>query len=104
VGTISSLSEARPALERLSPVSYRLDLPSNSHIHDVVSVIRLKEFQGEGKGIRPLPVVLEEHEEWEVQSIDGERLREGIAEYLVRWKGYGEHERTWESLAHLEHA
>ena len=25
-------------------------------------------------------------------------------EYLVRWKGYGAHEDTWEPVQHLEHA
>jgi hypothetical protein len=97
---LGPLSTPLHVLERLSPISYRLDLPPNSHIH----VIHLKEFKGEGKDIRPLPVVLEDHEEWEVQSIDGERSRKGTTEYLVRWKGYGKHERTWEPLAHLEHA
>jgi hypothetical protein len=64
----------------------------------------LKQFKGEGKDIRPLPVVLDDHEEWEVSSIDGEQTKKGVVEYLVRWKGYGDHERTWEPLSHLEHA
>jgi hypothetical protein len=48
--------------------------------------------------------MVDDHEEWEVQSIDEKRVRKGIAEFLVRWKGYGEHERTWEPLAHLGNA
>jgi hypothetical protein len=53
-------------LERLSPVSYRLDLPEGSCIHDVVSILHLKEFKGSGEDIRPLPVMVDGTEEWEV--------------------------------------
>lgn len=90
--------------ERLSPLSYRVDLPPGSSIHDVVSIVHLKKFRGEGSEIRPTPIVVDGAEEWTVESIDGERTRDGCTEYLVRWEGYDERERTWEPLKHLRHA
>ena len=92
-------------LERLSPVSYHLDLPEGSHIHDVVSVLHLREFKGSGEDIRPLPVIVDDTEEWEVESIDGERVTpQGVTQYLVRWKGYGPDDRTWQTLEDLANA
>ena len=39
------------------------------------------------------------------ESVDGERNNaDGDMEYLIRWKGYGMTERTWEPLVNLEHA
>ena len=92
-------------LERLSPVSYRLDLPEGSRIHDVVSVLHLREFKGSGEDIRPLPVIVDDTEEWEVESIGGERVTpQGVTQYLVRWKGYGPDDRTWQTLEDLANA
>jgi hypothetical protein len=50
-------------LERLSPVSYRLDLPEGSCIHDIVSILHLREFKGSGEDIRPLPIIVDDTEE-----------------------------------------
>ena len=74
-----------------------------SRIHDVVSVVHLCKFKA-GDNIRPLPVVVDNVEEWEVEKIEGERLSQGAVEFLVKWKGYGAQDHTWESMAHLEHA
>jgi hypothetical protein len=90
--------------ERLSPVSYRLELPANSRIHDVVSIAHLKRFVGpHGDDIRPLPVLVDEEgeAEWEVEEIKGERVRQGRAEYLTKWKGYDDVESTWEPEENL---
>jgi chromodomain protein Y len=55
--------------------------------------------------VRPLPVEIEGRLQYEVESVDGERNNaDGDTEYLIRWKGYGMTERTWEPLANLEHA
>jgi hypothetical protein len=91
-------------VEKLSPLSYRIDLPAGSRIHDVVSLVHLRKYRGTGADVRPLPTMVEEEPEWEVESVDGERKSRGRKEYLIRWKGYGIHERTWEPLDHLEHA
>ena len=92
-------------LERISPNSYRLDLPTGSQIHDVVSVVHLRKYNGKDtENVRSLPVIAGENvePEWEVESIEGERrYKEGI-QYLVKWKGYVE--RTWEPAEYLENA
>jgi Chromo (CHRromatin Organisation MOdifier) domain len=91
-------------VERLSPVSYRLDLPPGSKIHDVVSVLHLRRYRGDGLDIHPEPVVVDEEEEWEVERIEGERIENGVVKYLIKWKGWGDPYRTWEPAANLEHA
>jgi len=92
-------------IEKLSPVSYRLALPAGSQIHDVVSIVHLSRFHGEGKDVRPLPIVgdvNDELAEWEVEKIEGSRTTKGSIEYLVKWLGY--EERSWEPVEHLENA
>ncbi len=39
-----------------------------------------------------------------MEKIEGERLSQGAVEFLVKWKGYRAQDRTWEPMAHLEHA
>src|SRR5208282_3470123 len=86
-------------LERLSPVSHRLDLPKGSHIHDVVSILHLREFKGCDEDIRPLSVIIDDKEECEVECIDGERvIPQGVVQYLVRWKRYSSDDRIWQTL------
>jgi len=89
--------------EKISPLAYRLILPTGSRMHDVVSIAHLKRYQGHSD-FRPMPVD-DEHEEFEVERIDGERINsQGSTEFLVKWLGYGENERTWEPLHNLQHA
>jgi hypothetical protein len=73
-------------------------LPAHSRIHDVISIVHTKQFRGKGENIRPLylPVLVDDMGEWEVESIDRAHFRKGKAEFLIRWKGYFENERTWE--------
>jgi len=91
-------------IERISPNSYRLELPAGSQIHDVVSVVHLRRYNGKADDIRPLPVIAGDdvEPEWEVEEIEGERRYKGGVQYLVRWKGYSE--RTWEPEDFLKNA
>jgi hypothetical protein len=90
-------------IEKLSPLSYRVALPANSRIHDIISIIHLRRYQGKDNGERPPPVVVDGEEEWEVERIDGERRNSaGGKEFLVKWKGYSEMKRTWEPIRHLD--
>jgi len=74
-------------------------------MHDVVSIIHLRRYRGKGLDVRSLSIEIEGTLEYEVESVNGERnIIDGGKEYLIKWKDYGKLERTWESLAHLEHA
>jgi len=91
--------------EKLSPLSYRVALPKNTKIHDVISIVHLRRYRGSGDDIQPLPVVVDDAEEYEVERIDGERINaQGTPEYLVKWVGYADKERTWEPRSNLTHA
>jgi hypothetical protein len=102
---LGPLSTPVRVVEKLSPLSYRVDLPAGSKIHDVLSIIHLRRFHGKGDDVRPLPILADDsHPEYEVERIDGKRKTHGSMEFLVKWKGYSPDERTWEPIAHLENA
>jgi hypothetical protein len=91
--------------EKLSRISYRLALPSDSRIHDVVSIIHLRRYNGVGQDVRPLPIQVDGAEEYEAERIDGQRINsQGTVEFLVKWFGYADKERTWEPISNLSHA
>merc|ERR1711998_726180 len=46
----------------------------------------------------------EEGEEFEVEKIEKKRVKDGVTEYYVRWKNYGDKDRTWEPEENLETA
>ena len=102
---IAPVSTPVRILEKLSPLSYRIQLPAGSRIHDVVSVVHLQHYKGtDTDDIKPMPVQVDGVEEYEVERIEGERKIKGKKEFLVKWKGYGDAERTWEPLEHLDNA
>ncbi len=49
---------------------------------------------------------MEDHQaaEFEVDRLLDRRVVRGQEQYLVRWKGYGAHEDTWEPTCNLRNA
>ncbi|HVX00592.1 MAG TPA: chromo domain-containing protein, partial [Candidatus Babeliaceae bacterium] len=101
----------------LSPLNYELDLPKTLPIHPVFHVSKLKKFVGNNNNeftdrvsepMRPIPEIVEEQEEYEVEAIRNHRMRKYKGQmhkqYLVKWKGYPEWESTWEWWDTLTHA
>lgn len=92
----------------ISPVNYELELPSTMSIHPVFHVSKLKEYIGEDDSFpnrnqapsRPLPKMVNEKEEWEVETIRSHRFQKWRGamhkQYLIKWKGYPEWENTWQ--------
>lgn len=53
---------------------------------------------------RPPPDIVDGHEEFEVEAILDTRLFRGRRQYLLKWKGYPDHDASWEPEAMVTHA
>jgi len=76
-------------IEKLSPLSYRIELSLDSKIHDVISIIHLRHYHEKNLDIRPLSIEIEKILKYEMENINEERniIDEG-KEYLIKWKDY----------------
>jgi hypothetical protein len=95
--------------ERIGLVDYRLELPPNFRVHNTFHVCLLKQFRADGRfQPPPLPVIIDDFPEYEVESILGHRTRGSGArmkfDYLVKWLNYGPEHNTFEPAEHLTNA
>jgi len=94
----------------VSTVAYELDLPATMKVHPVFHVVLLKRYQENSKEFPgrivppPPPIKVDDEDEFEVERILDKRLFRHQVEYLVKWKGYPEHDATWEPIGNLQHA
>ena len=94
---------------RVTPNAVELKLPKTLRIHPVVNVSRVKPYLGPlpGQPVSwPGPVQVSEEcdEEYEVDYIVASRIYGRQLQYLVHWKGYEEHEHTWEPASNVKNA
>src|SRR6266436_5267010 len=88
--------------KEISPVAYRLALPTNWRIHNVFHASLLNpyhETNTHGPNFtRPPPDLVEGEEEFEVERIVAHRTfgRSKCLQYLIKWKGYPESDNSWE--------
>jgi len=88
--------------KEISPVAYRLALPTNWRIHNVFHASLLNpyhETNTHGPNFtRPPPDLVEGEEEFEVERIVAHRTfgRSKRLQYLIKWKGYPESDNSWE--------
>ena len=93
-----------------SPVSYKLKLPHNVHIHDVFHVSKLKPASSTSfSNMKPIVIPTDSSQdgEYELDQILDHRLdkRSKTWMYLVSWKGYSPlFSSTWEPRQHLDNA
>ena len=96
---------------RVGNVAYRLELPEQlirRRIHPVFHVSQLKpfivseQFTDRNPPRPPADSVNEQGDElWEVDRVINKRVRGRNVQYLVLWKGYPDHEATWEPAGKL---
>ncbi|KAH7420877.1 hypothetical protein KP509_13G027500 [Ceratopteris richardii] len=95
-------------LAKIKPVTFKLQLPSTMRIHPVFHVSMLEPYQistlrGE-RLIPSLPIVIDDHEEFEVEHVLDSKISLGRLEYLIHWKGYDISDRTWVPAENLQRA
>ena len=92
--------EPFPVEQVLSPVTYKLSLPSTWNIHPVfhtdLTPYRETPFHGENYQ-RPLAELVQGQEEYEIEAVLDERCygRKKKRQYLVKWKGYPDSDNEW---------
>src|SRR3984957_696685 len=90
-----------PIVQVMSPVTYRLELPTQWSIHPVFHIDLLtpyRETPTHGPNYsRPPPDLVDNAEEYEVEKIlDSRKFGRGCKlQYLVKWKGYPDSENQW---------
>ena len=87
-------------LERIGSLAYRLDFPETMRIHNVFHISVLKRYHSDGRVQPPLPEVIDDEPEWEIERILKHRLvkrgRKTKVEYLVKFVGYGPEHNLWQ--------
>ncbi|QRW18646.1 Retrotransposable element Tf2 protein [Rhizoctonia solani] len=94
-------------LEKVSSHAYRLKLPETLKIHDVFYVGLLSRVHispSQPFPERPPPETIEGEEEYEVEQIIDSKRQRGKWFYLIKWKGYGPEDNSWEPEELLEHS
>jgi hypothetical protein len=88
-----------------SKLAFKLELPQHMHIHLVFHSSLLEPYHGNtipGRTQPPSPpIVVENHEEFEVERILDSKITNGKLKYLVDWTNYGPNDRTWEPPTNL---
>ena len=97
--------------EQINPVTFRLALsqPLKSRgVHNAFHSSLLVPYKPDlFKRIPkpPVPLLFDDgHEEYEIERILTHRRRRGRLQYLVQWKGYADHENSWDNKNDLENA
>jgi len=62
------------------------------------------EFTSQHKDLVPLPDIINEEEEYEVEEIRGHCKKGRETQFLIHWKGYGNEHDQWMVEANLPHA
>ena len=90
-------------LEKKGPVNYKLRLPAKSRLHPVFHVSLLEPAKGNAPIVTNAELQPENDPDvYEVEKIlDTRTTTRGQQEYLVKWKGYGDLECSWEPTRNL---
>src|ERR1700744_3133112 len=90
-------------IQVMSPINYRLELPTQWSIHDVFHTDLLMPYTKteihRPNYSQPAPELTDGQEEYEIECvINSQRIGRGLKlQYLVKWKGYPDSDNKWVS-------
>ena len=89
--------------------AFQLELLEGWMIHNVFNEDLLTwcvepKFKGQHKEPAPLPMIINEEEEYEVEEVRKHRKWGRGTQYLVHWKGYEDEHNQWIAETELPHA
>lgn len=94
-------------IEQINLVTYKLKLPKTMKIWPVFHAGLLhpyKETEEHGPNYSlPPPTIVNDEEEWVVETIVNAKIERGKVKYQIKWEGYPESENTWEPLSNVRH-
>jgi hypothetical protein len=92
-------------IAKFGDAAFKLELPPSMPIHPVFHVALLERFHPNDIPGRvqapPPPVVVNGHEEFEVETVLDSRVRNRRLQYFVHWKNWPISSRTWEPAESL---
>ena len=97
-------------VEKVGSSAYKLKLPpswSQKHLvfnESLLTPYKSLVFNLQRTPAPPPPDIINEVPEYEVEEIQDSRLFRGKLQYLVKWKGYLNEERTWEPEKNVENS
>ena len=98
-------------LKQINDVTFKLELsdPMKARgVHDAFHCSLLKPYVPDkfGRYDKPLPPVKIQDglEEYEVEAILDSKMIRGKPHFLVKWKGYGDHDNTWQTEEDLRNS
>jgi hypothetical protein len=98
-----------PIEKKVGQGAYKLKLPASWKIHPVFNEYLLTphvepRFPSQKQDQPPLPEIVNNDLEYEVEEILDSRMRRSKLQYLVKWKGYPTEENTWEPEENVKNA
>jgi hypothetical protein len=98
--------------QKVSSVTYKLNLPPSMRIHPVFHISLLKPYHANPTDFPdrtqspPPPIYVDDSDtpEFEVEFILDKRCYRRQTQYLVKWAGYPEHDATWVPISNLKNA
>jgi hypothetical protein len=86
--------------------NYDLELPALYKVHRRFHVSKLRMYLSPLAPFRPdepAPDIVDNVEEFEVESIQDHRKFRNKIQFLIKWKGYGTEQNSWEGVDNLIH-
>jgi hypothetical protein len=97
-------------IKRVGSRAYKLDLLPNVKTHPVFHISLLEPAQPTTKAIgrhiqpSPLPIILDDEEEREVEEVVDSRCHPGKIQYRVKWTGFHDPDTTWYSAENFRNS